>query len=127
LGANTPRQIDPRFRHQGDKSGDDVQDALMSRAQDAQERLKSIGHVFTTGGLIAVAVAFALKTVAENLVSGLILRLERDIKRGDALTTQAGEMVKVREIGLRATIARSKADGDLLIPNSGLVQNTISN
>ena len=41
------RQVDPEFRHQRHKPGDDVQDALMSRAQDAQERLKSIGSKMT--------------------------------------------------------------------------------
>jgi hypothetical protein len=40
-------QVDPRFGHQGDQSCNDVQDALMSRAQDAQERLKSIGSKMT--------------------------------------------------------------------------------
>jgi len=40
-------QVGPWLRHQGDKPGDDVQDALMSRAQDAQERLKSNGSKMT--------------------------------------------------------------------------------
>jgi hypothetical protein len=38
-----PSEVDPGFGHQRDQSRNDVQDALMSRAQDAQERLKSIG------------------------------------------------------------------------------------
>jgi small-conductance mechanosensitive channel len=87
----------------------------------------NLTHLFTTGGLIAVAAAFALKTLIENLVAGLIMRLEQDIKRGDVISTQDGQMVKVKEIGPRATIVRSKTDGDLIIPNSELVQGTISN
>jgi small-conductance mechanosensitive channel len=84
-------------------------------------------HLFTTGGLLAVAAAFAMKTAAENFVSGLIIRLEREIKRGDVLSMSDGRMVKVKVIGLRATTVRSKSEGDLIIPNSDLVQNAVSN
>jgi potassium efflux system protein len=84
-------------------------------------------HLFTAGGLLAVAAAFAMKTAAENFVSGLIIRLERAITRGDVLSMADGRMVKVERVGARATIARSKAEGDLIIPNSELVQNVVSN
>jgi enamine deaminase RidA (YjgF/YER057c/UK114 family) len=40
-------QVDPGLGHQGEEPGDDVQDALMSQAQDAQERLKSSGSKMT--------------------------------------------------------------------------------
>jgi potassium efflux system protein len=36
-------------------------------------------------------------------------------------------MFKVKKIGLRATIVRSKAEGDLIVPNTYLVQNVVSN
>jgi len=84
-------------------------------------------HLFTTGGLLAIAAAFAMKTSAKNFVAGLIIRLEREIKRGDVLSMSDGRMVRVKVIGLRATIVRSKAEGDLIIPNSELVQNAVSN
>jgi small-conductance mechanosensitive channel len=38
-----------------------------------------------------------------------------------------GGMVRVRRIGPRATIVRSKAEVDLIVPNSELVQNAVSN
>jgi hypothetical protein len=41
-------QVGSGLGHQGDESRDDVQDALMSRAQDAQERLKFIGSNMTS-------------------------------------------------------------------------------
>jgi potassium efflux system protein len=43
------------------------------------------------------------------------------------LSMSDGRMVRVKVIGLRATIVRSKAEGDLIIPNSELVQNAVSN
>ena len=82
--------------------------------------------VFTTGGLFAVALAFAMKNVAENLVSGMMLRGEQAIKPGDILETE-GLMVKVKRIGFRATVVRTKDEKDVLFPNSHLVQNKVAN
>jgi small-conductance mechanosensitive channel len=86
----------------------------------------NLSSLFTTGGLFAVALAFAMKNVAENYVSGVMLRFERTIKPGDVLETE-GVMVRVKSIGFRATVARSKDEKDLVIPNSQLVQNKVAN
>ena len=86
----------------------------------------NLSSLFTTGGLFAVALAFAMKDIAENYVSGLMLRLERTIKPGDVLGTE-GAMVRVKSIGFRATIVRTKDERDLLIPNSQLVQDRVAN
>jgi len=86
-----------------------------------------LSHLFTTGGLVAVAFAFAMKNLAENLVAGLILRVERDIENGDVLCTESGEIMQVKKIGARTTIVRTKDDADRIIPNADLVQNPISN
>ena len=84
-------------------------------------------HVFTAGGLLAVAAAFAMKNVSENLIAGWILRVEQVIKRGDVLRVQDGEIVKVKRIGTRATIVRTKTEAELIIPNAELVQNEVYN
>ena len=82
--------------------------------------------VFTTGGLFALAIAFAMKNVAENLVAGLMLRGEQTIKPGDVLETD-GLMVRVKKIGFRATIVRTKDEKDMLIPNAQLIQSKVAN
>ncbi len=86
----------------------------------------NLSALFATGGLFAVALAFAMKNLSENLVSGLILRLERSIKPGDVLETE-GTMVMVKTIGFRATVARTKDERDLVIPNAQLVQSRVAN
>jgi len=86
----------------------------------------NLSSLFTTTGLFAVALAFALKNISENYVSGAMLRFERTIKPGDVLETE-GVMVKIKSIGFRATIARTKDERDLVIPNSQLVQNRVAN
>jgi small-conductance mechanosensitive channel len=84
-------------------------------------------HLFTTGGLFAVAAAFAMRTTAENFISGLIIRLEHEFKGGDVLAMSDGKMFRVKKIGVRATIVRSKAEGDLIVPNAIFLQNVVSN
>jgi potassium efflux system protein len=82
--------------------------------------------LFTTSGLIAVAIGFALKDVAENYVAGMIIRTGESIKNGDVLDVD-GMMVRVKSIGIRDTIVRTKNDSDILIPNSLFVQGKIAN
>lgn len=82
--------------------------------------------LFTTSGLIAVVLGFALKNIAENYVSGLIIKTDESIKHGDILDVD-GQMVRVKSVGVRDTIARTKDDSDVLIPNAMLVQRKIGN
>jgi len=82
--------------------------------------------LFTTSGLFAVALGFALKEVAENYVGGLIIKTDESIKHGDVLDVD-DMMVKVKSIGIRDTIVRTKDEVDVLIPNSLLVQGKIGN
>ena len=86
----------------------------------------NLSSLFTHTSLIAVALAFAMKNIAENYTSGVLLRLERIISPGDVLETE-GAMVRVKSIGLRSTIVRSKYEKDLVIPNSELVQERVTN
>jgi potassium efflux system protein len=85
-----------------------------------------LAAVFTTSGLFAVALGFALKNIAENYVSGLILKTNQSISHGDILDVD-GQMVRVKSIGVRDTIVRAKDDSDILIPNALLVHGKIGN
>ncbi len=92
--------------------------------------LQSIGVdlsiLFAAGAVFAVGVGFAVQNVAQNFVSGLLLLVERAIKPGDILEVE-DRMVKVQQVGIRATIARTRDDEDVIIPNSVLVQSTVTN
>ncbi len=82
--------------------------------------------LFAAGAIFAVAFGFAMQNITANFVSGLILLTERAIKPGDVLFVE-GKMVRVRDMGIRATIVRTLDDEDLIIPNSLLVQSTVIN
>ena len=86
----------------------------------------NMSAVFTTSGFFALAIAFAMKNAVENYVSGVMIRIERSIKPEDVLELE-GQMIRVKKIGFRGTIARSKDEIDVLIPNSLLVQDRIAN
>ncbi len=86
----------------------------------------NLAALVAAGAFFAVALGFAMKNIAENFVGGIILLTERTIKPGDILEVE-GRVVRVTHMGLRATVARSRDDEDVIIPNAALVTNTITN
>lgn len=85
-----------------------------------------LGALFAAGAVFAVGIGFAMQNIVQNFVSGVILLLERTIKPGDILEVE-GQVVRVVEMGIRATVARSRDEEELIIPNSTLVQGTVKN
>ncbi len=85
-----------------------------------------LGALVAAGAFFAVALGFAMQNVAQNFVGGIILLTERVIKPGDVLEVE-GRVVRVSRMGLRATVARTRDEEDLIIPNATLVQNTVTN
>ena len=86
----------------------------------------NLAALFAAGALFAVALGFAMQNIAENFVSGVILLVERAIKPGDVLEVE-GRTVRVVQLGIRSTVARTRDEEDLIIPNSTLVSSTVTN
>ncbi len=82
--------------------------------------------LFAAGALFAVAIGFAMQNVTSNFISGVILLLERSIKPGDVIEVD-GQIVQIKEMGIRAAVARTLNEEDLIIPSSNLVQATVKN
>ena len=82
--------------------------------------------LFAAGALFAVAIGFAMQSITANFVSGLILLFERAVKPGDVVEVD-GQVVRIRQMGIRATIARTLNEEDIVIPNSYLTQTTVKN
>jgi len=85
-----------------------------------------LGALFAAGAIFAVGIGFAMQGIAQNFVAGVILVFERTIKPGDLLRVE-GQLVKVIEMGIRACIAQTRDGEDLIIPNSVLLQTTVTN
>jgi small-conductance mechanosensitive channel len=85
----------------------------------------SLASLFAAGAVVAVAIGFALQNVLQNFVSGVILLAERSITESDVLEVE-GEQVVVERLGARATVARTRDDDQIIIPNSVLVQSSVT-
>lgn len=86
----------------------------------------NLSTLFAAGAVFAVGIGFAMQNIAQNFVSGVILLVERAIKPGDVLRIE-GKVVRVQEMGIRATIVRTRDGEDLIVPNAILVQSTVVN
>jgi potassium-dependent mechanosensitive channel len=81
---------------------------------------------FAAGALFAVGLGFAMQSIAQNFVAGVILLTERSIKPGDIRQVE-GKTVKVVQMGMRSSVGRTRDGEDLVMPNSVLVQITVTN
>ena len=75
---------------------------------------------------LGVGVGFGLQSIVNNFVSGLIVLFERPIKVGDSVD-MAGQSGKVKRIGIRASVLRTGAGADVIVPNSQLIANQVVN
>ncbi|MEX1367156.1 MAG: mechanosensitive ion channel domain-containing protein [Nannocystaceae bacterium] len=86
----------------------------------------SMGGLFAAGAVFAVGVGFAMQNIAQNFVSGIILLVERSIKKNDIVLIE-GQLVRVEQLGIRSTIVQNRDGLDLIVPNSTIVQSTVTN
>jgi small-conductance mechanosensitive channel len=78
------------------------------------------------GGALGIGVGFGLQDIVNNFLSGLILLFERPIRVGDRI--DAGSQIGiVKKIGLRSTIVETLDQAQLIIPNSQLISEKVTN
>ncbi len=78
------------------------------------------------GGALAIAFGFGAQNLLKNLISGIMLLVERPLKIGD-LVEIGGIVGSVTNISIRSSTIRT-ADGiETLVPNSVLVENNVVN
>lgn len=82
-------------------------------------------------GAFGIAIGFGLQKTFGNLISGIILLLDKSIKPGDviAVTDQAGQQTfgQIRKIGIRAVSVTTRDEREYLIPNENLMINQVEN
>ena len=77
-------------------------------------------------GALGVGIGFGLQGIVHNFVSGLILLFERPIKVGDNIELD-GQRVEIKKIGLRATLVQTFDRSEIVVPNSELTSNKVTN
>jgi small-conductance mechanosensitive channel len=75
---------------------------------------------------LGVGIGFGLQTIVNNFVCGLILLFERPLRVGDTIELDK-HLVKIAKIGLRSTTVRTAAQADVIVPNTDLVTNQVTN
>lgn len=83
--------------------------------------------VLVAFGAIGVGVGLGLQNLADNFVSGLVLLFERPVKVGDRIQLNDGVQGQVVQILARATVVRTNENVDILVPNSELVSQRVTN
>lgn len=76
--------------------------------------------------VLGVGIGFGLQNVASNFVSGVILLLERPIRIHDRIEID-GLWGDVRKISLRTTVVQTPDNITIIVPNSKLLENNLTN
>ena len=83
------------------------------------------------GGAFGLAIGFGLQKTFGNLISGILLLLDKSIKPGDVIsvTDQSGSEAvgQIRKIGIRAISVITRDQTEYLIPNELLMTNQVVN
>ncbi|MEZ4655225.1 MAG: mechanosensitive ion channel [Candidatus Eisenbacteria bacterium] len=79
-----------------------------------------LAALFAAGAIFAIGIGFAMQTIAQNFVAGIILLVERSITPGDIIEVE-GQFARVRTMGIRSTIVQTLNDDELIVLNAVLV------
>ncbi|NRA68652.1 MAG: mechanosensitive ion channel [Pseudobacteriovorax sp.] len=86
----------------------------------------SLTSLAALGAVLMVGIGFGLQNITQNFISGIILLLERPIKKGDVV--QVGSVTgRVLEIRARSTLIQTRDDIAIIVPNSEFISQQVVN
>ncbi len=86
----------------------------------------NLSSISTILGFLSVGIGFGLQNLTNNLVSGIIIMIERPIKIGDRV--EVGNLTgNVKKIALRSTTIVTNDNIAIIVPNSELIINKVIN
>jgi small-conductance mechanosensitive channel len=78
------------------------------------------------GGALAIGVGFGTQTLIKNLVSGMVVLMERQVRVGDIVEVD-NTSGTVTEVNLRSSTVRGADGVEAIVPNSVFVENKVTN
>ncbi len=83
-------------------------------------------------GALSVGIGFGLKTIVNNLISGVILLFDKSIRPGDFISLggnlhDEGLRGNVVQMSIRATVLRTNDNINVIIPNADLIEAQVVN
>lgn len=92
--------------------------------------LRTVGIDLTAfavfSGAVGVGIGFGLQKVVSNLISGVILLLDRSVKPGDVITL-GDTYGAIKTLGARYASVRTRDGTEFLIPNEDLITQQVVN
>lgn len=86
----------------------------------------SLSSLAALGAVLMVGIGFGLQNIAQNFVSGVIILLERPIKKGDIVDV-GGVSGRVLDIRVRSTVIETRDDVAIIVPNSQFIAEQVVN
>ncbi|CCG40780.1 mechanosensitive ion channel domain-containing protein [Magnetospirillum molischianum] len=78
------------------------------------------------GGALAISVGFGTQVILKNLISGIILLVERPLRVGDIVEVGAVSGT-VTHINIRSSTVRTSDGIEILVPNSTFIESNVTN
>ena len=78
------------------------------------------------GGAFAIGAGFGAQTLLKNMISGILLLIERPLRVGDLIEVE-NVRGRVTSIGLRSSTVRDAKGMETLIPNSSFLEKHLTN